>query len=87
MSVLLHGNEDTGLKAIQMVLGEYRAARCRGRVLVRRQRQAAAQGLRRLDSQPDFNRVWPGAETAALPEHAMMRDVVAQMRPRRCSPA
>jgi succinylglutamate desuccinylase len=82
-SVLLHGDEDTGLKAIQAVLAKYR-----GRELPRALSflvgnvEAAAKGLRRLEGQPDFNRVWPGAETSGLPEHAMMRIVVDQMRER-----
>jgi succinylglutamate desuccinylase len=84
VSVLLHGNEDTGLKAIQAILGEYRIRQLpRAVSLFVGNVQAAAQGLRRLDGQPDFNRVWPGAGTETLPEHAMMREVVAQMRARR----
>jgi succinylglutamate desuccinylase len=84
VSVLLHGNEDTGLKAIQAVLGDYRSRELpRAVSLFVGNVQAAAQGLRRLDGQPDFNRVWPGAETADLPEHAMTREVVEQMRARR----
>jgi succinylglutamate desuccinylase len=43
---------------------------------------AAAHGQRRLDGQPDYNRVWPGAERTGLPEHALMREVVEQMRVR-----
>ena len=84
VSVLLHGNEDTGLKAIQTVLGQYRNRELpRAVSLFVGNVQAAALGLRFLDGQPDFNRVWPGAEDATLPEHAMMRDVVGQMRMRR----
>lgn len=83
VSVLLHGNEDTGLKAIQTVLGAYANRELpRALSLFVGNVQAAAQGLRRLDGQPDFNRVWPGTESATLPEHAMMRDVVDQMRQR-----
>ena len=44
--------------------------------------QAAAQGQRHLEGQPDYNRVWPGAESSGLPEHAMMQEVVDQMRSR-----
>jgi hypothetical protein len=83
-SILLHGNEDTGLRAVQRVLAE---ASSRGlpralSVFVGNI-QAAALGLRRLDGQPDYNRVWPGTDdTADLPEHAMMRQVVEDMRAR-----
>jgi len=82
--VLLHGNEDTGLKALQLLL-----RRMAGQELPRALSvfignvQAAAAGLRRFDHQPDYNRVWPGADTDGLPEHAMMREVVAAMGARR----
>ena len=45
--------------------------------------RAAAEGFRRLDDQPDYNRVWPGAHTAGTPEHEMARQVVALMRSHR----
>jgi hypothetical protein len=45
--------------------------------------RAAALGLRRLEGQPDYNRVWPGSETTGTPEHAMMERVVDIMRTRR----
>ena len=37
---------------------------------------AAAEGLRHLLDQPDYNRVWPGCETAGTPEHDLMREVI-----------
>jgi hypothetical protein len=84
VSVLLHGNEDTGLKAVQSVLGNYRDRELpRALSLFIGNVQAAAQGQRHLESQPDYNRVWPGADSAELPEHAMMQEVVEQMRARR----
>ena len=43
---------------------------------------AAAAGVRHLPEQPDYNRIWPGAESRPTPEHAMMRQVVAEMRQR-----
>lgn len=61
VSVLLHGNEDSGWTGLQQVLRDYA-----GRPLPRALTvlvgnvQAARDGLRRLDGQPDFNRVWPG---------------------------
>lgn len=77
ISVLLHGNEDTGLVALQQVLRGYA-----GRVLPRAVAMlignvvAAREGLRRLDHQPDYNRVWPGTELHAhTPEHAAMSEV------------
>ncbi|MFT3859018.1 MAG: M14 family metallopeptidase [Aquabacterium sp.] len=77
ISILLHGNEDVGLGAMQRVLKAHA-----GRMLPRAVSlfignvQAARQGLRRLDEQPDFNRVWPGTRLHAdTPEHAMTREV------------
>jgi len=81
--VLLHGNEDTGFKAMQTVLRKHQ-----GRALPRALSlfvgnvAAAREGLRRLEQQPDYNRVWPGADTGGQLEHAMMDTVTAQMRSR-----
>lgn len=77
VSVLQHGNEDSGLVALQSVLREHA-----GRELPRAMSilvgnvAAAREGLRRLDHQPDYNRVWPGTELhAGSPEHAAMSEV------------
>lgn len=84
VSVLLHGNEDTGVVALQHVL---RA--CAGRLLPRALSilvgnvAAAREGLRRLDGQPDYNRVWPGSSVHAdSPEHAAMSEVHRLMQER-----
>lgn len=87
VSVLLHGNEYTGLRAIQDVLGRYIAAGLpRALSVFVGNVQAAAMGQRRLDGQPDYNRIWPGAdpasEVAATPEYRMMAQVVDAMRGR-----
>ena len=83
VSVLLHGSEYTGLEAVQALLARYRdRALPRALSLFVGNVAAAARGERRLDGQPDYNRVWPGADTGRLPEHAMMREVVEQMRAR-----
>jgi succinylglutamate desuccinylase len=84
VSTLLHGNEDTGLQALQQVLAKHR-----GRTLPRALSlfignvSAAAAGLRRFDAQPDYNRVWPGADSSGTPEHLMMRSIVDSMYERR----
>ena len=81
--VLLHGNEDTGLKAMQTVLRKHQGqALPRALSLFVGNVAAAREGLRRLEQQPDYNRVWPGTDTAGQPEHAMMDAVTAQMRSR-----
>lgn len=87
ISVLMHGNETTGWEAVRQLLGPYLAG---GQQLPRSlflfvsNVTAAAVGLRRLDRQPDYNRVWPGCEDSGTPEHAMMARVVQIMRGRGC---
>lgn len=88
VSVLLHGNEYSGLTAIQNVLGRYSVTELpRALSIFVGNVQAAALGQRSLDRQPDYNRVWPGADTASgltfTREYAMMTQVVEQMRARR----
>lgn len=84
VSILLHGNEDTGLKAIQAVLKNYQ-----NRILPRAMSlfignvEAAREGLRRLDNQPDYNRVWSAeGNESLLPEHHLMHKVVSIMADR-----
>ncbi len=80
ISAMLHGNEDVGLKAVQrMLLGARYAGLPRSVSIFIGNVAAASQGLRRLDTQPDYNRVWNGGVT---PEHRMAEDVVEQMRSR-----
>ena len=83
VSVLLHGNEDTGLKAIQTLLARHPAALPRALSVFVGNVAAAAAGERRLKEQPDYNRVWPGSATAGSAEHAMMAQIVTEMRQRR----
>ena len=85
VSILLHGNEDVGLQAMQRLLRKYQ-----GDVLPRALSlfvgnvSAAARGRRRLDGQPDYNRIWPGGDDdAPAPEHAMARHICDTMRDRR----
>ncbi len=83
VSVLLHGNEDSGFYAMQSLLQDYRDRELpRALSLFIGNVSAARHGLRRLDGQPDYNRVWPGAEGSS-PEHAMMAEVVDELRARR----
>lgn len=83
VSILLHGNEDTGLRAIQQVLRRYEGKELpRALSLFVGNIDAARAGVRRLDGQPDYNRVWPGTETPEAPEASLMADVVNLMRDR-----
>lgn len=61
VSILLHGNEDSGLGAVQRVLSAYQARPLpRSLILLIGNVEAARHGLRRLGGQPDYNRIWPG---------------------------
>jgi len=83
VSVLLHGNEDTGWMAAQSVLKKFRSTELpRALSLFVGNLDAACAGLRRLDHQPDYNRVWPGGETTQHAEGEIMRQVVETMRER-----
>lgn len=59
ISVLLHGNEYTGWEAIKKLLAEYQDKPLpRSVSLFIGNVQAAREGLRLLDEQHDFNRIW-----------------------------
>ncbi|QIQ86529.1 M14 family metallopeptidase [Erythrobacter sp.] len=77
VSILMHGNEDVGLGAIQRVLRAYDGRSLpRALMLMVGNVSAAAQGVRRLDHQPDFNRVWPGTlDHVGTVEAAMMAEI------------
>lgn len=83
VSILLHGNEHTSLRALQILLRKA-AARALPRALsiFVGNVGAAAAGLRRLDGQPDWNRIWPGSEEPPGPERALADAVTAEMRAR-----
>ncbi len=80
VTVLQHGNEQTGWIAMRRLLRAYD-----GRILPRALSlfvsnvDAAREGLRHLEDQPDYNRVWKGE---GLPEQTLMRQVVDEMRER-----
>ncbi|MGZ8239833.1 MAG: M14 family metallopeptidase [Methylobacter sp.] len=84
VSVLLHGNEPTGFLALQRLLQKYHQ-----QILPRPvsiffgNTQAARLNLRRLDGQPDFNRVWPGTTLPESPERQVTEQIVAAMRQRK----
>jgi len=86
VSVLMHGNETGGWDAIRTVLrGLHNGSGFdlpRSLSLFVGNTAAAQLGLRHLDGQPDYNRVWPGSDTAGTPEHALMREVVDRMADR-----
>ena len=84
VTVLSHGNESTGFRAVQSLLREYRDRELpRALSLFIANVAAARHGLRRLDGQIDYNRVWPGTDAADSPEARMMQQVVDGMGERR----
>ena len=77
VTLLQHGNEDSGLRAVQRLLAEFHGhALPRPLTLFVANVEAARAARRRLEHQPDFNRCWPGTELPAGPETAMMAAVV-----------
>lgn len=80
VSVLLHGNETSGLSAVQSLL-KRQADQPSPRAVsfFFGNIQAARAGLRRLDGQPDFNRIWPGTEIADCEETYLAQAVVEEM--------
>ncbi|OIO68707.1 MAG: peptidase M14 [Zetaproteobacteria bacterium CG_4_9_14_3_um_filter_49_83] len=78
ISVLLHGNEDTGWDALRHWLKDNTEQPLpRTLVIFIGNIAAAKQGLRRLDGQPDYNRIWKGGDSA---EASMADEVLAQLR-------
>ncbi|MFM8333049.1 MAG: M14 family metallopeptidase [Candidatus Methylumidiphilus sp.] len=83
VSILLHGNEDTGMQAMRQLLAQYRDKPLpRSLSLFVGNVAAARVGLRRLDGQPDYNRVWPGCVPQGWPEERLMAEVTETMRAR-----
>ena len=84
VSALQHGNEDTGVAALQTILRRYADRELpRALSILVGNVSAARQGLRRLDNQPDYNRVWPGTELHADSiEHVAMSEVHETMQAR-----
>jgi succinylglutamate desuccinylase len=81
---LLHGNETTGFYAVQQLLNEYQGKPLpRSITLFIGNVEAAAAGQRRLDMQPDYNRVWPGTHHDDCVETDMMKNVSNIMRKRK----
>jgi hypothetical protein len=80
VSVLLHGNEVTGWETVQALFARHgEGALPRSISLFIGNVAAAKHGLRHLDGQPDYNRIWGQGNT---PEHAMAAEVLKEMLPR-----
>lgn len=82
VSVLLHGNEPTGFLALQQLLRKYSPPLPRAVSFFIGNVQAASFDRRRLDNQPDYNRVWPGTASPPNAETRLMQAVYDTMRDR-----
>ena len=81
ISTLLHGNETTGLYAIQRLLKKYSETPLpRSISLFVGNIAAARENQRHLDDQDDYNRIWPGTHHSDSPEKDMMQTVTYIMR-------
>lgn len=85
VSVLLHGNEPTGLYAVQKLLQKYQQKTLpRALSIFIGNVSAAREGHRHLEGQADYNRVWGHTEAATkTAEHAMMQEIINTMRTRK----
>lgn len=81
LSVLLHGNEPTGLAVAQNILKKYRDSGLpRALLLFIGNVKAASRNKRHLDDQPDYNRIWlEGNSAGESPEHHMVTDLLHDM--------
>lgn len=80
ISGLMHGNEDSGLVAIQKILRRYAGKMLPRPLMILIGNVAAAKhGVRRLEGQPDYNRVWPGCVEDEMSDEAR---VMAQVHAR-----
>jgi len=76
ISILLHGNEYTGLEAMQKILAEHAQDLPRSILLFVGNVRAAEANRRYLPDQVDYNRCWPGTELEPSPTSGMMQRVV-----------
>lgn len=78
---LLHGDETTGLYALQRLLKKYRgSAPPRSISLFIGNISAAKENKRRLETQDDYNRIWPGSHHSDSSEKDMMQTVTHIMK-------
>ena len=84
VSVLLHANEDTGFFAIQALLKRYKNKPLpRSLSIFFGNIEASKKGVRHLNDQPDYNRVWPGSDYPDCEETRLMQNVVDSISARK----
>ncbi len=83
VSILLHGNEFSGLEIMQEILKKYKDTQ--GYMLPRSiwlfvgNVEAASQGLRRFNDELDFNRAWPGTTEPGAPTAKLITEVMKRI--------
>jgi hypothetical protein len=81
VSVLLHGNEDSGWRAVQSVLRQHHGTLLPRSMLLFVGNIAAAKAhVRTLPEQEDHNRAWPGTPNPGTPTARLLADVVEIVR-------
>lgn len=76
VSILLHGNEDAGLLAVQELIARYRHAELpRSLTIFVGNVESCGPAVRFLPHQVDFNRAWPGSELKRTPTHELLEQV------------
>lgn len=76
VSIVLHGNEDAGLLAMQELIRRYENVQLpRSIILFIGNVDACAATARFLPSQVDYNRAWPGSELPQCETHELLRQV------------
>jgi succinylglutamate desuccinylase len=76
ISTLLHGNEDSSFHLLQHLICNFKNYNCNLLVFVGNT-EAAAQGLRKLPHQPDYNRIWNGD---TLAEEKLGKELLTELR-------
>jgi succinylglutamate desuccinylase len=79
VSILLHGNEFSGLKTMQAYLRKYADNLPRSLYLFVGNVEAASAGKRVLPHQTDYNRCWPGSTLSSRYETNLMQSVINQI--------
>ena len=84
ISILLHGNEPTGFHAVQQLVKKYHNRILPRSISIFIGNVAAAKArVRRLEDQPDYNRVWPGTDHPPCHESEIMQQVLNEMQRRK----
>ena len=78
ISILLHGNEFSSLIILQKILKKYHEKVLpKSLILFIANPQACAQGVRQLEGQLDFNRIWNGGSS---PQHSVAEQVLQYVK-------